>query len=444
VAVTYRRPRGLLPLFLPYCTAFLIAQLLLLLAGTLLWERVLDTTPVSTLHYRVQGSHALLAERLLQVPDAQRPAMLEKLQHLFAYPLHLQPLETVARQLPGKDADRLRDGQIVISDGGAYSHQRLAGTTSVLTLGDFGDVPADSSPHDVGDELSWIALLSTLGAAIALPLYFLIYRFWHDVRMLHEAVQHLRANTFQHVTPALRTRLLRPLGHAMADLAQQLRILLDGQRLMSQAMAHELRTPLARLRFTAQLMDEHTQALQGEQAALLRELQTDLQLLQDLTAASVEYMRFGRMPLVERSRVEVRGVLEAAIAAYAGGIPAITLACNAALQVHANAAALELAARNLIANAVRHARGQVQVIAAEHDGGMRLTVEDDGAGVHPSQREQVFAPYVRLSEQPGGFGLGLAMVRVIAERHGGHARMGNSALGGAAVVLWLPDATDAG
>ena len=431
--------RSPLPLFIRYCAAFIMAQLLLLTAGTLLWERFMDRAPVSTLHYRVQGSHALLAERLLQSPDAERPAVLASLQRLFAYPLRLQPMGEVIGQLSVTDAERLRAGHIVITEDGAYSHQRLADTGSVLTLGDFQDIPTDPDANGIEDELYWFSLFSTLAAAIALPLYFLIHGFWHDVRVLHDTVHHLRANAFNHSIQPLRTRLLRPLGHALGDLAQQLCILLDGQRLMGQAMAHELRTPLARLRFTAGLMEEQRPPLSGEHAALLQELQTDLQLMQDLTAASVEYMRFGRMPLVERRRVRMLPLLEAVVAGFRGReAPNIVILCSATLEVEANAAALELATRNLISNALRYGHHQVNVRAGEWEDGVRLQVEDDGPGIPMAYRKQVFAPYVRLRGSPGGFGLGLAMVKTIAERHGGYARIEESGLGGAAVTLWLP------
>lgn len=438
-----RRLKGPLPLYVRYCVIFIVAQLLLLTAGTLLWERLLDPTPVSTLHYRVQGSHALLADRLLQVPEAQRAEALAGLQTLFAYPLQLQPLAEIEGQLPAADADKLREGQIVVSADGAYSHQRLAGTRSVLTLGDFSNVPENDDDEEelLEDGLYWLSLLTTVAAAVALPLYFLIHRFWHDVKVLHDTVHHLQANAFSHPVPPLRTRLLRPLGHALDDLSQQLQVLLDGQRLLGQAMAHELRTPLARMRFTVGLMEEQ-QAVPDDEGTLLHDLQTDLQLLQDLTAASVEYLRFGRMPLVERRPVNVKTLLRnAATAICRSPGPAVTCQCCPQLTVHANEAALDLAVRNLLANAVRHAHSAVRMQAELHQGGLRLRVEDDGPGIPPAHRQQVFAPYVRLCQSTEGFGLGLAMVKAITQRHGGHVEIGDSPLGGAAVTLWLPDAT---
>jgi signal transduction histidine kinase len=120
--------------------------------------------------------------------------------------------------------------------------------------------------------------------------------------------------------------------------------------------------------------------------------------------------------------------------------------------------------RNLLDNATRHASGQVRIglgtaeaVSAPNgsgrpDGATRpavvLVVEDDGPGIPPEDRERVFERFTRLDEgrarDQGGLGLGLAMVRTIAERHGGTATITDSidpAFPGARVVVTLPEAT---
>ena len=70
-----------------------------------------------------------------------------------------------------------------------------------------------------------------------------------------------------------------------------------------------------------------------------------------------------------------------------------------------------------------------------------LHVDDRGPGVPPDQRERIFEPFYRMpgaSERDGGVGLGLALVRSIAERHGGRVDCDNRAGGGARFTLRLP------
>jgi signal transduction histidine kinase len=70
-----------------------------------------------------------------------------------------------------------------------------------------------------------------------------------------------------------------------------------------------------------------------------------------------------------------------------------------------------------------------------------ICVEDRGPGVPPDQRERIFEPFYRLpgaSEREGGVGLGLSLVKTIAERHGGHVRCEAREGGGARFVVELP------
>lgn len=434
-----RRLRGPLPLYIRYCIAFVSAQLVLLLTGTMVWDRWSHDVHDQSMRYEVEGTHALIAERLLGQQAGDRTKEMKALQAVFGYPIYLRPLAEAQALVPEGERNALLQGGIVMTSHGAYSHQRLGSTAEAVTLGRFDNTLPGLSELDGSEVLYLAGLLSTVVAAIALPLYFLIHRLWHDVRVLHDTVHHLRANAFDHPIPALRTHLLRPLGAALQDMAQQMRTLLDGQRLMGQAMAHELRTPITRLRFTASLVEEAAATADSSARGLLREMQADLQWLEDLTSAGVEYVRFGRMPLVERTWVDMRLLLRTTAANFMHQQdPRLRLVCAPGTGVHANAVALELAVRNLLANAVRHAHAEVMVTAEMRRDGLHLRVEDDGPGIPPARRQDVFAPYVRLSDTTGGFGLGLAMVRTIAERHGGRIDIQDSALGGACLALFLP------
>jgi signal transduction histidine kinase len=104
---------------------------------------------------------------------------------------------------------------------------------------------------------------------------------------------------------------------------------------------------------------------------------------------------------------------------------------------------LRRAARNLLENARRYGRGEVSA-SLQHDGRQAvLRVFDRGPGVPPALRERIFEPFYRLpgaSESNGGVGLGLALVKSIAERHGGSVRCEGREGGGACFVIALPDA----
>jgi signal transduction histidine kinase len=113
--------------------------------------------------------------------------------------------------------------------------------------------------------------------------------------------------------------------------------------------------------------------------------------------------------------------------------------------------ALARVVANLVDNAARHARSEVRVTVAAAGAGsghtVRVTVDDDGPGIPEADRERVFERFTRLDDararDDGGAGLGLAVVRSIVTRHGGHVHAEAAPLGGARLVVELPVATSA-
>ena len=97
--------------------------------------------------------------------------------------------------------------------------------------------------------------------------------------------------------------------------------------------------------------------------------------------------------------------------------------------------------RNLLENARRYGAGDVRLVVREEAEWALIQVCDSGPGVPPEQQQRIFEPFYRLpgaSEREGGVGLGLALVKSIAERHGGTVRCTNRPEGGACFEIRLP------
>ena len=221
--------------------------------------------------------------------------------------------------------------------------------------------------------------------------------------------------------------------------------LLQSQKSLLANASHELRSPLARIRMAVELS-----GTQGSPAARdeIRRSITELdQLVDEILLASRLDAREADIGTVES--VDLIGLL-AEECARVGAVFELP-ECTGEVVVPGVVKLLRRAVRNLLENAVRHGRrtGRAEVVAqlSLQGGHAVLHIDDRGPGVPPDQRERIFEPFYRLpgaSEREGGVGLGLALVRQIAARHGGSVACDNREGGGARFTLRLPKSPEIG
>jgi len=428
-------------LFLRYCLGFVLAYFVLIACGLYLWATLTEQGEDQQVRTQLQGIHHLLHARYADTPKADWPQLTRLLQTQFAYPLRVMTLAEAPHALDLPSLKHLDQGGLVLSPDGHFSYQRLPGATQVLVLGDFSEPEqADVAWYD-SERVDTAVMISIFIVAIALPLYFLVYRLWRDVYALGHMALAIQQGELAVAAPAVGTHLVRPLREALSSMATQLQDVMEGQRILSQAVAHETRTPLARMRFALAMMQIGDEDPEG--AELLDGLKTDVARLEQLAAAGVTYAQFGRSPRVATHRLDVAQLFEALgqrFPAAGDRSPRLCFQPPHQRTLVANRDALMLALGNLIGNARRHAVGQVVVSLHVAGSGLVIAVDDDGPGVAPADRERIFQPYVQLQRHPDGFGLGLALVHIIATKHGGSADVCDSVLGGARFRLLLPEA----
>ncbi|MCX4670040.1 HAMP domain-containing histidine kinase [Streptomyces sp. NBC_01381] len=232
-------------------------------------------------------------------------------------------------------------------------------------------------------------------------------------------------------------RLARTTNETLAALQASV----ERQRRFVADASHELRSPIASLRTQLEVGAAHPELLDVdgavEDTVRLQELAADLLLLARLDAGEkpgatrVDLAALAREELSQRTRdrVEVRTDLSGAEVAGSRGQLARVLG-------------------NLVNNAQRHARTHVTVATRAEGAWAVLAVSDDGAGVPESEREHVFERFVRLDDartrDDGGAGLGLAIARDVAERHGGTLTVQEAPGGGALFELRVPLAPRSG
>jgi len=226
-----------------------------------------------------------------------------------------------------------------------------------------------------------------------------------------------------HLDAANAPREISPLIAALNVLFDRLRTSLEQERRFTADAAHELRTPLAAVKTQAQVAigatadAERTRALANVVAGTDRASRLVEQLL--VLARLDPQTALPPGQTVDLQALAQQGVAEIAPAAAGKGIE-VGLAPGAAAPVAGDAVLLAVLLRNLLDNAVRYTPpgGEVEVSVRPVDGGVSLTVVDNGPGIPEAERGQVFERFHRvLGSGEAGSGLGLSIVRRIADLH---------------------------
>ena len=201
--------------------------------------------------------------------------------------------------------------------------------------------------------------------------------------------------------------------------------------------SHELRSPLTRIRMGLELLRHQPGSTAVDEIS--RNIHELDQLIDEILLAS----RLDASPddLGPLEHVDLVGL--AAEECARTGADFETLAGVTSVQVMGQTRLLRRLLRNLLENARRHGGGESGLTLTQQGDWVELRVTDHGPGVPPAMRERIFEPFFRLpgaSEREGGVGLGLALVRTIAQRHGGQVQCADNPGGGACFVVRLPRA----
>jgi two-component system, OmpR family, sensor kinase len=180
----------------------------------------------------------------------------------------------------------------------------------------------------------------------------------------------------------------------------------------------------------------------------MRYIRADADRMSTLVDDLIMVARLGRERPLAHEQVELRQVLEPAVAAISVQEPdrRVTLTAPDSAAVVGDPDRLRQVVDNLLVNALRHtpAGSPIEVTLLQHDGVAEISVVDHGAGIPAEARERVFEPFYRAdpsrSRATGGQGLGLAIVATIVRAHGGDVGVGDGFDGGARFWVRLPTA----
>lgn len=425
------------PGFLGRHGTLLFRSYLLLVGGLLVVAVVLD---LSFRHLQsatdnedpwLSANLRLIEGELAAAPPDARQAVLARLRETSGLDIRLLPPQDVA-STGGSDSgiDTLVD-----TDGNTSYIYSAPAIDGFVYLGPL-ETPAESRLPRLLTPIFYLSIFVVAGLWLR-PLL-------KDLDYMTAAAQRFAADFREPLATAAETTRLTSLARHLDDMSNRLSGLIQGQKELIAALSHEMRTPLARIRFALAVIDSRNNEPLREQLAALN---NDVQEIDQLIGTMLSYARLDHPDL----RMNWQSVpLDAWLAETSGKwqqMPKeVTIRREGGSDdVWMDPHLMGLALSNLLSNAVRHADKRVRC-SVRADGDMaKIVVEDDGEGIPVGEREIAFKAFTRLdgsrNRETGGCGLGLAIVSRIAALHGGGISVDVSDdLGGARFVLhWTSD-----
>jgi signal transduction histidine kinase len=279
------------------------------------------------------------------------------------------------------------------------------------------------------------AALLVLFGAVALGAYPVVRRLTRRLESLKRGVEAFGAGDLgQRVSEEGRDEVAA-VATSFNRAADRIEQLLQSHKSLLANASHELRSPLARLKMAVEMLEEVGPA---QRERLRTEIHTNIAELDALVEEVLLASRLdGQSSLDRHEPVDLM-----ALAAEEGARVGAELQADPMLpSVPGEERLLRRALRNLLENARRYGGGEVQAKLQAARAAVEVRVCDRGPGVPDAMRERIFEPFFRLpghAEQAGGVGLGLSLVKQIAERHGGQVRCEGREGGGSCFVFSVP------
>jgi signal transduction histidine kinase len=292
--------------------------------------------------------------------------------------------------------------------------------------------PGLLGPPGMPPGLALAALLLLLFMAVVVGAYPVVRGLTRRLEALKQGVEAFGGGELQRRVPEEGRDEVAAVARSFNQAAARVQVLLDSHRHLLANASHELRSPLARMKMALSLLHD---AAPAQRERLQAEVQANISELDALVDEVLLASRLEAGPPLQKESVDVLAVAAEEAARVQAEVT------GQALHAPADERLLRRALRNLLENARRYGGSGIEVHVQAQGGQVQVAVEDRGPGVPQAQRERIFEAFFRLpghAEHAGGVGLGLALVRQIAQAHGGSVRCEPREGGGSRFVFTLP------
>jgi signal transduction histidine kinase len=407
------------------------------LAGGLLAVAILLDLGFSALQSRqvraadpwLVSTFQLMESQLAAVPQSERAALATRLGEKLKLELDVLETADISSATPMESGPR----ELTDDDGRTYYLWQSDALKGAIRLG-----PFEPARESIVMRFLPVVFYASILLIVGLWLRPLLL----DLRVLTTASQKFATDYREPLDTASRTTQLTSLATNLDDMSARVSQLIQSQKEMTAALSHEMRTPLARVRFAAAVLEgEVDESLRGQ----LRAVNADVQQIDDLISDMLDYARLDHPGLrMSCQNVPLAPWLRQVLVSCPPHEKNVTTSQHSGIDsAWMEPRLMELALSNLLANALRYAKQRVNITVMRDKELFRLVVEDDGEGIPESDRTAVFRAFTRLdtsrNRDTGGFGLGLAIVARIAALHRGRVvAEASPTLGGARIAMEWP------
>jgi signal transduction histidine kinase len=340
--------------------------------------------------------------------------------------------------LPASLRDNFSQGEPLVleSEELITVNQLLLSQQQVLTL----NIQQHSKQE--GNLTLQVALTTVFYAGILLCVFIWLYPLIKRLRLLKITAQHFGEGDFSERIHISSTSYIVDIENEFNRMAEKIETLVEDNKLLSNAVSHDLRTPLARLRFGIEALSETNKPETKEK--YIQHLSQDIQEMENLVGVLLDYARLDqKMINVERLPLNLNTLIEgcarnltssdsSAVSIDVSGLSKIQII------IDGNENYLSMLINNLLSNAQRYAVKHVRITTKQTTTSLIMCVSDDGPGIPVEKRGEIFKPFIRGENQieQKGYGMGLAIVARIAVWHGAHVVISQSdELGGAKFTI---------
>jgi two-component system OmpR family sensor kinase/two-component system sensor histidine kinase RstB len=283
-----------------------------------------------------------------------------------------------------------------------------------------------------------VIMLIVLGLAI----FVWVWPMSRDLEQLKKSTRLFGQGDFTVKAPNAKSSMMMPMINAFNMMSARIKKLITAQKELTNAVAHELRTPLARSKFALQMVNQIDDEAKKEK--YLAQINDDIHELEELINEMLIYSSFeSDKPVLHFEPININDIVDAQVIKHAQFTGSITVTKSSEIiMANCDGHFIDRALNNYISNAIKYGAGQVRISVEQCSEHCIIRVEDNGKGVSENFKSTIFDAFSRGDEsrnrETGGFGLGLAIVSRIMQWHHGDASIEDSTLGGAAFLLKWP------